>query len=159
MKTTALSTFLLLATSLSAHDLTTTDREAMREHILQDWKREHTQVASLASTLQLAAAAVANAANAPATAKAFLPFPKLDLRSDSEFLYVGSNGLPDHNMMVGITAWQQQVPLPQKYFDDNAWRIPLKPVPAKEPAMITPFSPPSGLAQRLFRSLPQKANS
>jgi phosphatidylethanolamine-binding protein (PEBP) family uncharacterized protein len=39
-------------------------------------------------------------------------------------------------MMVGITAWQQQVPLPQPYFDDNAWRIPLKPVPAKEPAMI-----------------------
>jgi len=28
------------------------------------------------------------------------------------------------------------VPLPQLYFDDNAWRIPLKPVVAKEPAMI-----------------------
>jgi hypothetical protein len=86
--------------------------------------------------VQLAAAAVANAANAPQTAKAFLPFTKLDLRADGDFLYVGSNGLPDHNMMVGITAWQQQVPLPQPYFDDNAWRIPLKPVPAKEPAMI-----------------------
>lgn len=36
-------------------------------------------------------------------------------------------------MMVGITAWQQQVPLPQKYFGDNAWRIPLHPVPAKKP--------------------------
>jgi hypothetical protein len=65
-----------------------------------------------------------------------MPFTKLDLRADGEFLYVGSNGMPDHNMMVGITAWQQQVPLPQPYFDDNSWRIPLKPVPAKEPAMI-----------------------
>jgi phosphatidylethanolamine-binding protein (PEBP) family uncharacterized protein len=44
--------------------------------------------------------------------------------------------MPDHRMMVGITAWQQQVPLPQKYFGENAWRIPLHPVPAKEPAMI-----------------------
>lgn len=127
---------LLLATSLSAHDLTTMDREALRAHILEQWKREQVEVASTASTLQLAAAAVANAANAPQTAKAFLPFTKLDLRADDEFLYVGSNGLPDHSMMVGITAWQQQVPLPQRYFNDNAWRIPLKPVPAKEPAMI-----------------------
>ncbi len=134
MKT--LPVFLLLATSLAAHDLATTDREKLRAHILEEWKRDHVEVASTASTLQLAAAAVANPANAPATAKAFLPFTKLDLRADGEFLYVGSNGLPDHNMMVGITAWQQQVPLPQKYFDDNAWRIPLKPVPAKEPAMI-----------------------
>ena len=36
-------------------------------------------------------------------------------------------------MMVGITAWQQQVPLPQPYTGDNAWRIPLHPVPAQSP--------------------------
>jgi hypothetical protein len=134
MKT--LSVFLLVATSLPAHDLVTTDREALRAHVLAEWKRDQMQVASMASTLQLAAAVIANEAAAPETAKAFLPFTKLDLRADGEFLYVGSNGLPDHNMMVGITAWQQQVPLPQPYFDDNAWRIPLKPVPAKESAMI-----------------------
>ena len=136
MKT--LLALLLFATSLAAHDLAITDREALRAHILEEWKRERgmTEVASTASVVQLAAAAAANAANAPQTAKAFLPFTKLDLRADGEFLYVGSNGLPDHNMMVGITAWQQQVPLPQPYFDDNAWRIPLKPVVAKEPAMI-----------------------
>ncbi len=136
MKT--LPALLLFATSLAAHDLATTDREVLRAHILEEWKRERgmTEVASTASVVQLAAAAAANAANAPQTAKAFLPFTKLDLRADGEFLYVGSNGLPDHNMMVGITAWQQQVPLPQPYFDDNAWRIPLKPVVAKEPAMI-----------------------
>lgn len=136
MKT--LPVLLLFATSLAAHDLATTDREALRAHILEEWKRERgmTEVASTASTLQIAAAAAANAANAPQTAKAFLPFTKLDLRADGEFLYVGSNGMPDHNMMVGITAWQQQVPLPQSYFGENAWRIPLKPVPAKEPAFI-----------------------
>lgn len=136
MKT--LPAFLLFATSLAAHDLTTADREALRAHILQDWKRGRgmSEIASTASTLQLAAAAVANAANAPATAKAFLPFTRLDLRADGEYLYVGSNGMPDHNMMVGITAWQQQVPLPQRYFDDNAWRIPLHPKPAAQPAMI-----------------------
>jgi phosphatidylethanolamine-binding protein (PEBP) family uncharacterized protein len=136
MKT--LPVLLLFTTSLAAHDWTTTDREVLRDHILEEWKRERgmTEVASTASIVQLAAAAVANAVNAPQAAKAFLPFTKLDLRADGEFLYVGSNGLPDHNMMVGITAWQQQVPLPQPYFDDNAWRIPLKPVAAKEPAMI-----------------------
>jgi YHYH protein len=136
MKMTTL--LLLLMTSLSAHEMVTMDREALREHILEEWNRERggLQFASTTSSLQLAAAAVANAANAPQTAKAFLPFTKLDLRADGEFLYVGSNGLPDHHMMVGITAWQQQVPLPQAYFGENAWRIPLKPVVAKEPAMI-----------------------
>jgi phosphatidylethanolamine-binding protein (PEBP) family uncharacterized protein len=164
MKT--LPVLLLLATNLAAHELATTNREALRAHILEEWsvkqkgarallpassdsggeaaKMNEAErrllaplLASTASVVQLAAAAaVAKASDVPRTAKAFLPFTKLDLRADGEFLYVGSNGLPDHNMMVGITAWQQQVPLPQPYFDDNAWRIPLKPVPAKEPAMI-----------------------
>jgi len=35
--------------------------------------------------------------------------------------------------MVAIRAWQQQVPLPQPYVGDNAWQIPLKPVPAAKP--------------------------
>jgi len=65
----------------------------------------------------------------------FQPFASsLTLRWDDSFYYVGSNGLPDHPMMIGIRAWQQQVPLPQKYFDQNAWRIPLHPVPALKPA-------------------------
>lgn len=133
-----LPVLLLLATSLAAHDLATTDREVLRAHILEEWKRERgmTEVASTAPALQLAGTAAANAADAPQTAKAFLPFTRLDLRADGDFLYVGSNGLPDHSMMVGITAWQQQVPLPQPYFGDNAWRVPLRPVPAREPALI-----------------------
>ncbi|MFM1801345.1 MAG: hypothetical protein RJA81_697 [Planctomycetota bacterium] len=65
---------------------------------------------------------------------AFKPFEKsLGLRSDDQFFYVESNGMPDHPMMIGIVAWQQQVPLAQNYKGDNAWQIPLFPVPAKRP--------------------------
>ena len=70
-------------------------------------------------------------------ASAFAPFEKLGqvrTRRDDRWLYVESDGIPDHPLMVGIRAWQQQVPLPQKYVGDNAWQIPLHPVQAKEPA-------------------------
>jgi phosphatidylethanolamine-binding protein (PEBP) family uncharacterized protein len=73
-------------------------------------------------------------AEAPAMMASFQPFAaKLKLRWDDDFFYVESNGMPDHRMMVGITAWQQQFPLPQNYTANNAWRIPLHPVPAKNP--------------------------
>ena len=71
---------------------------------------------------------------APAIAASFKPFEEVaTVRWDEEYIYVESNGMPDHKMMVGITAWQQQVPLPQNYTGNNAWRIPLHPVPAKNP--------------------------
>jgi len=77
------------------------------------------------------------AGTVPPAAQAFAPFQKrLGVSWDADYLYIEGNGLPDHQMMVGITAWQQQVPLPQPYTGDNAWRVPLKPVPAEEPAMI-----------------------
>lgn len=67
-------------------------------------------------------------------AKSFEKFgPNVKTHSDETTFYVESNGLPDHEMMTGITAWQQQVPLPQKYTGANAWQFPLFPVPAKEP--------------------------
>ena len=72
----------------------------------------------------------------PDIAKAFDAFMKtkaIRTRWDENFFYVESNGIPKHPMMVGITAWQQQVPLPQPYSGENAWRIPLRPVPAKNP--------------------------
>jgi len=75
--------------------------------------------------------------NRPANAAPFEAFaPKASVRWDEKFLFVESNGMPAHNMMVGITAWQQQVPLPQNYTGTNAWHIPLTPVPAKEPRSI-----------------------
>lgn len=70
---------------------------------------------------------------APKTAEPFLKFPESVLVDwDDQYLYVGSDGMPAHPMMVGITAWQQQVPLPQSYYGKNAWSIPLHPVPAAE---------------------------
>jgi hypothetical protein len=124
------------------------DREALRQHILEEWMARQatqgsrpvssgpTQVVSSATSVQAAAATVQIAAQAPATAKPFQSFPRVQLSWDKDFLRVSSNGLPDHKMMVGITAWQQQVPLPQSYFGDNAWRLPLNPVPAKAPILI-----------------------
>jgi Raf kinase inhibitor-like YbhB/YbcL family protein len=67
-------------------------------------------------------------------AAAFQPFsPLVKTHADSDYFYVESDGMPTHRMMVGITAWQQQVPLPQSYFGDNAWRFPLWPVVATNP--------------------------
>jgi phosphatidylethanolamine-binding protein (PEBP) family uncharacterized protein len=91
--------------------------------------------------------------NAPAQAIPFGAFaPFVGTRSDDRWLYVESDGLPhappapgtkpedarrtfilSHTMMVGITAWQQQVPLPQNYRGANAWQIPLKPELADKP--------------------------
>lgn len=73
------------------------------------------------------------AATRPGQTAAFDKFaPAVNVRWDERWLYVESNGVPAHNMMVGITAWQQQVPLPQSYTGANAWQIPLSPVPARE---------------------------
>ncbi|MEM1225541.1 MAG: sulfatase-like hydrolase/transferase [Planctomycetota bacterium] len=73
-------------------------------------------------------------APAPELAKLFTPFQEtVKVRFDRHYLFVESNGMPAHPMMIGIKAWQQQVPLPQSYAGENAWRIPLHPVPATNP--------------------------
>lgn len=46
---------------------------------------------------------------------------------------VESTGLPEHQMMVGITSWQQQVPVPQNYVGANAWQFPVTPEMADSP--------------------------
>ena len=74
--------------------------------------------------------------DAPEMARAFEAFVKsrgIQTRWNERFFFVESRGIPDHRMMVGITAWQQQVPLPQPYTGENSWQIPLHPVPAKKP--------------------------
>jgi YHYH protein len=57
-------------------------------------------------------------------------------RFDDTYFYVESEGIPAHNMMVGITNWQQQVPTPQGYTGTNAWSIPLKPEYATTPLSL-----------------------
>lgn len=59
---------------------------------------------------------------------------------EGDYWLVESNGMPMHNMMVGITSWQQQVPLPQPYTGANAWRFPATPTMA-----TTPISARTGL--------------
>ncbi|MEO2029507.1 MAG: hypothetical protein ABGZ23_26855 [Fuerstiella sp.] len=52
--------------------------------------------------------------NRPELATLFDAFKdKVNVRFDRGYLFVESNGMPDHSMMTGVTAWQQQVPLPQ----------------------------------------------
>ncbi|WP_428610697.1 twin-arginine translocation signal domain-containing protein, partial [Sedimenticola sp.] len=58
---------------------------------------------------------------------------KVKTYQDEHYLYVESDGMPSHPMMIGITSWQQQVPLPQFYTGNNAWRIPINPVIAENP--------------------------
>ncbi len=69
----------------------------------------------------------------PDTFEPFAQLKALKYWQDENFFYVESDSMPDHRMMVGITVWQQQVPLPQPYFGSNAWRIPLQPVVARNP--------------------------
>ena len=57
----------------------------------------------------------------------------VSVRWDEEYFYVESNSLPRHRMMVGIRAWNRQVPIPQPYIGDNAFRFPLRPRFAKNP--------------------------
>ena len=79
-----------------------------------------------------------NPSNDPWQAAVYKLFaPSVKTRWDSQWLYVESDGLPhaplDFTMMVGITAWQQQVPLPQNYTGTNSWQIPLKSTLADKP--------------------------
>lgn len=53
--------------------------------------------------------------------------------TSGDYWQIESNGLPAHNMMVGITSWQQQVPLPMTYKGSNAWQLPKKPASADNP--------------------------
>lgn len=75
-------------------------------------------------------------------AKAFEPLrDRVGVSWDNEFLYIESNGLPDHEMMTGITAWQQQVPIPHDFTGRNAFKLPLEPTILEEPAELTLLGP------------------
>lgn len=59
---------------------------------------------------------------------AFDPYkPSISTSADANYYYISSGGFPAHNMMVGITSWQQQVPIPQFYSGANSWSVPLQP--------------------------------
>lgn len=127
--TIAAAALLGVIASAFAHDLANGE-----EHPHYDWSIKPPEFLLAQATL---AQSPSRAANRPAQAAPFEMFaPKVKVRWDERFLYVESNGIPAHGMMVGITAWQQQVPLPQNYTGTNAWQFPLVPVPSKTPASI-----------------------
>jgi hypothetical protein len=65
---------------------------------------------------------------------AFAAFkPSISTSWDDTYFYIASSGIPNHNMMIGITNWQQQVPITQPYNGSNSWSIPLQPVYATTP--------------------------
>jgi phosphatidylethanolamine-binding protein (PEBP) family uncharacterized protein len=118
--------------SLAIVDLSLADKQWIERKLKQLQQIHETAIPAV----RIPSFFVAHAPAKPAIADTFEPFAKLKAvkyRQDDKFFYVESNSMPDHRMMVGITAWQQQVPIPQPYFGDNAWRIPLEPVVAKNP--------------------------
>ena len=115
------------------------------------------------STLRLASLASISAFTAPSgngalMAASFAPFkPRVRYYWDSTTFYEESDNMPDNtmmpNLMVGISSWQQQVPLPAAYFANttnpenstsslgfgqpNYWRLPLVPTPSASPIAIS----------------------
>ncbi|KAA3643033.1 MAG: YHYH protein [Chloroflexi bacterium] len=73
---------------------------------------------------------------------AFLPFADtLHVYCDETYIYIEADSLADHEMMVGITAWNQQVPIPQDFHEGNAWRIPINPTIASQSTPTTGQGP------------------
>ena len=89
----------------------------------------------VATTTAPARSATTAATAAPPTGLAgFDEFAStVSVTRSGDWWLVESNGLPAHDMMIGITSWQQQVPVAQPYTGSNAWRIPAVPVMADAP--------------------------
>ena len=67
-------------------------------------------------------------------------FPStVSIMCDSQWMYVSSLEIPNDEMMVGITGWNQQVPLPFVMSDvlSTMWKIPLKPIYSKTTTATT----------------------
>jgi YHYH protein/TAT (twin-arginine translocation) pathway signal sequence len=89
-----------------------------------------TGLALLSGLLEVGQASAATSVSLPG----FAAFSKsVNVTKSSKYYLVESSGIPDHQMMVGIKSWQQQVPTIQPYTGNNAWSIPIKPVISKSP--------------------------
>ncbi len=104
------------------------------------------------------AAATAPAGYGATMAASFGAFkPRVRSYYDATTFYVESDNVPNPALMptpmVGITSWQQQIPLPASYFAStinaerdagsigfgkpNVWRLPLVPTPSASPIPIS----------------------
>lgn len=71
------------------------------------------------------------------TQAAFEPFSDLvKTKIQGPALMIESKGIPKHDMMVGIKSWQQQVPIPQPFVGENAWKLPLNPKLSDNPISV-----------------------
>ncbi len=90
--------------------------------------------AKVSATSSTNASSILPKTNSSFIDSAFSAFkPQIATRWDDTYFYVASNGIPNHGMMIGITSWQQQVPISQPYTDANSWSIPLQPVYSNSP--------------------------
>lgn len=125
-------------------------------HMIGDPAHDVSSVTT-ASTVQ-PLSITAPAGNGTLLSASFSPFkPKVRFSWDTNYFYVESDGFPDRtimpDLMVGITSWQQQVPLPVSYFAGttnperttgsqgynqmNVWKFPLIPTPASSPIPLS----------------------
>jgi len=99
-----------------------------------------TTAADVTSTIAATTTSQAEQATTTSTIAALKTLPGFDefastvkVFASGDYWQVESNGLPAHNMMVGITSWQQQVPLAMTYKGSNAWQLPKQPALADNP--------------------------
>ena len=99
-----------------------------------------TTIADVATTIASSTSGVADPTTTSSAVSALNTLPGFDefastvkVFASGDYWQIESNGLPAHNMMVGITSWQQQVPLPMTYKGSNAWQLPKKPALADNP--------------------------
>ena len=148
------------------------DKEMLRKHIADEFMAKRMALAKKEpKPLQVAAlggfdiaAMFAYSATVPGTGNvalmfsSFEPFkPSVRVYNDASYFYVEGDSMPDSVLMptpmVGITSWQQQLPIPVGYFSNvtnpeadtaslgygqpNVWKIPLVPAPAATPISLT----------------------
>lgn len=106
-------------------------------HLDEFSRRKLLKIAGFATGISLISGLLeesAYAATTPIKLPGFSAFAKsVKVFKSDKYYLVESTGIPDHQMMVGITSWQQQVPTIQPYSGTNAWSIPITPVIATNP--------------------------
>jgi len=105
-------------------------------HLRELERRKFLSVSAAASGIALLNMLATSQVSAASTIRlaGFSAFSKsVKILKSGKYYLVESSGIPDHQMMVGIKSWQQQVPTVQPYSGANAWSIPIKPVMAATP--------------------------
>ena len=107
------------------------------KHLKEVDRRNLLKVAGLATGLAFLGDLINSNTSVSATnisLPGFAAFSKsVKVTKNSKYYLVESSGIPDHQMMVGIKSWQQQVPTIQPYTGANSWSIPIKPAISSSP--------------------------